>query len=162
MNYKEIKAAYMANQFYFHAALGVLHEHGADKLMCNDVQAQFVPANTNLITPEAQREILAIANKLASADLNTLLYFVQRDMAALPLPDGAAPVHPSGDEEGVCPLCGGSVNYQGENTIDDDGGVIPWECPECGATGKEGYNRAFDQHYAVCDRNGVPIPGRPN
>ena len=64
------------------------------------------------------------------------------------------------DEEGVCPLCGAELKYNGAHDIDDDGGTIPWECTNCGATGAEGYNRVFDQHYNVCDASGRPVPGR--
>ena len=64
------------------------------------------------------------------------------------------------DMEGICPVCGAEVNYCDSHEIMDDGGLIPWECPSCKASGKEGYNRVFDQHYAVCSENGEPIPGR--
>lgn len=43
------------------------------------------------------------------------------------------------EQEGICPLCGAEVEYAGENIIDDDGGVFPWTCPNCGAHGKESY-----------------------
>lgn len=66
------------------------------------------------------------------------------------------------DEEGVCPMCGAEIKYDGPHEIDDDGGTVPWKCPNCGATGKEGYNRVFDQHYNVCDAEGNPAPGRDN
>lgn len=66
----------------------------------------------------------------------------------------------SADEEGICPLCGAEIEYNGSHDIDDDGGTIPWECPNCEATGKEGYNRVFDRHYDVCDAAGNPVPGR--
>ncbi len=64
------------------------------------------------------------------------------------------------DEAGVCPLCGGSVEY-GERESMDEGGVYFWTCPSCGATGREGYNEIFDgHHYNVRDKNGDPVPGR--
>ena len=64
------------------------------------------------------------------------------------------------DEEGICPLCGGDLSYTGSHDMDDTGGKIPWTCPMCGASGKEGYNRVFDRHYDVTDKKGNPIPGR--
>ena len=66
----------------------------------------------------------------------------------------------SADEAGVCPLCGESVKY-GERESMDEGGVYFWTCPNCGATGREGYNETFDgHHYNVRDRDGRPIPDR--
>lgn len=64
------------------------------------------------------------------------------------------------DEVGICPLCGGSVEY-GERESMDEGGVYFWTCPSCGATGREGYNEVFDgHHYNVRDKDGQAIPGR--
>lgn len=64
------------------------------------------------------------------------------------------------DEEGVCPVCGGSLAFLGVE-VQDDGGVEHWECKECGATGLQGYNEVFDgHHYDVRDKNGTPVPGR--
>lgn len=66
----------------------------------------------------------------------------------------------STDAEGVCPACGAEIEYEGRNEIDDDGGMLPWHCPNCGTTGDEGYNRIFDRHYNVCTADGKPLPGR--
>ena len=65
------------------------------------------------------------------------------------------------DAESVCPVCGKEITYDGAINLDDDGGCYPWTCEYCGATGKEGFNFAFDRHYNVQDKNGKPIPGRP-
>lgn len=62
------------------------------------------------------------------------------------------------DAEGICPVCGAEIDYCDSHEMTDDGGLIPWKCPSCGATGKEGYNRVFDQHYDVCSENEAPIP----
>lgn len=55
------------------------------------------------------------------------------------------------EHEGVCPVCGASVAYTGYNDIDDGGGLLPWNCPQCGAQGYEGYSRKFDGHYDVTE-----------
>lgn len=65
------------------------------------------------------------------------------------------------DVEGVCPICGGKIEYTGTHTIDDDGGMFDWNCPDCGASGREGYNRAFDRHYWVADKDGKSVSDRP-
>lgn len=62
------------------------------------------------------------------------------------------------DKEGICPVCGGEIEYDGTHTIDDDGGMFDWNCPDCGASGREGYNRAFDRHYYVTYSDGRPFP----
>ena len=64
-------------------------------------------------------------------------------------------------EEGVCPVCGGEIVYTGEHDFDDSGGKYGWECPNCGASGREGYNRVFDRHYEVTDKDGKPVSERP-
>lgn len=44
----------------------------------------------------------------------------------------------------------------------DNGGVYKWSCPECGATGDEGYDSVFDgNHYNIQDANGVPVNIEP-
>ena len=65
------------------------------------------------------------------------------------------------DKEGICPVCGTEFAYTGTFDIDDDGLAYSWECPNCGASGKEGFNLQFDRHYNVQDENGNSIPGRP-
>ncbi len=65
-----------------------------------------------------------------------------------------------GDQEGICPICGGELEF-GDNEQMDNGGVYPWTCKACGATGKQGYDEVFDgRHYDVRDANGGKIPGR--
>lgn len=61
--------------------------------------------------------------------------------------------------EGICPVCGASVEYTGEDIKTCGGGMHPWKCPACGATGEEGYNEVFDgQQYNVKDKDGNEIP----
>ncbi len=70
--------------------------------------------------------------------------------------DNKSPKAPPLDEEGVCPVCRAELEYVGPHEILDDGSVIPWKCPSCGATGKEGYTCVFDRHYDVCTADGRP------
>lgn len=57
-------------------------------------------------------------------------------------------------QEGICPLCGGSLEYGARDDI-DSGGTFAWECENCGATGEEGFDRVFDgRHYNVQDADG--------
>lgn len=65
-----------------------------------------------------------------------------------------------GDMEGVCPLCGEAIEYEGDEQM-DGGGVHPWKCPSCGATGEEGYDEVFDgHHYNVRNASGMVIHSR--
>lgn len=66
-----------------------------------------------------------------------------------------------GDQEGICPICGADIEYDNGREDEDEGCFYAWECPECGATGQEGFDRVFDRHYDVKDKDGKPIPGRP-
>lgn len=64
------------------------------------------------------------------------------------------------DQEGICPVCGGELELE-DNIQMDDGGVYPWKCLSCGATGKQGYAEIFDgNHYDVRDADGNLIQGR--
>lgn len=68
------------------------------------------------------------------------------------------PLHKFGDEEDICPFCGGTIDYEGDNRIDDSGTIVSWTCPDCGAIGQAGYNSVFDRHYNVRDKDGTLRP----
>lgn len=63
------------------------------------------------------------------------------------------------DQEGVCPQCGGLVEYGMRDTT-DEGILTHWDCPKCGATGLEGAKLVFERHYHVRMKNGNPVDGR--
>lgn len=57
-------------------------------------------------------------------------------------------------KEGICPCCGSQIEYGQRNHM-DNGGTIAWECPNCEASGEEGFDEVFDgMHYNVCDADG--------
>lgn len=59
--------------------------------------------------------------------------------------------------EGICPLCGTSVEYGDRKEFDDDY-VVNWICTNCGTSGQEGYAATFDgQHYNVYDGDGNEV-----
>lgn len=60
-------------------------------------------------------------------------------------------------KEGICPVCGSNIRY-GSFELSGEGGFYEYHCPECGATGKEGYDLIFDGlHYDVCTADGKPF-----
>lgn len=59
--------------------------------------------------------------------------------------------------DGICPLCGGEIEYTGSYDYDDDGATLPFECPHCGANGRAGYNFVFDGYYCVHDKDGKAV-----
>lgn len=67
-------------------------------------------------------------------------------------------------KEGICPLCGAQIEYTSEKEFLDNGGTNGWKCPQCGATGKEGFNFTFDgNHYQVTGPDGTEydvLPGK--
>lgn len=60
-------------------------------------------------------------------------------------------------QDGICPLCGGAIDYVGAYEHDDDGAMLDWQCLTCKASGKAGFNLVFDQHYHIQDGNGNDI-----
>lgn len=65
-------------------------------------------------------------------------------------------------EEGICPLCGSGILYDG---YVGQGMNYPWTCPNCGAAGEEGYEedpvtkkRSFNGYHSfVYDKDGNPV-----
>lgn len=100
-----------------------------------------------LFTESKFCEIVDVCQRLAGLETRSLVDYIHR--GSLEIKD------PGADEEGICPICGGELEYGDDEPL-DDGGVYEWTCPSCGATGKEGYNKVFDKHYDVYDGDGNP------
>lgn len=53
-------------------------------------------------------------------------------------------------EEGKCPKCGCNNLDYGVLEIGDNSVYYPWNCPDCGASGKEWYDLVFSgQEYEI-------------
>lgn len=63
------------------------------------------------------------------------------------------------DQPGICPLCGGKLDYGGDASANRPH-AVGWTCESCGAAGKEAYREVFDCHYDVQNRDGELIVGR--
>ncbi len=103
----------------------------------------------NLMAGSMLEEIVKTAQALAPLRTCEVLDYVKRSELEFK--------KPGAQESGICPICGGNLEYGTDEPI-DDGGLIEWTCLDCGATGKEGYDKVFDQHYNVYDADGIPFP----
>lgn len=57
--------------------------------------------------------------------------------------------------EGICPVCGAEIEYEGDQEIVDNGTVVGFTCPKCGTTGIAGYDLVFDAYYDVQKGDGA-------
>lgn len=134
------------------AGLEILLQNGR-QMMRSQSPRELVPiclsGMGNFVAEEEVRKIVDICLKLAALDTPTLLGYIRRGNLELKAP-GA-------EEAGVCPICEGKLDYE-DDIHTDDGGFYCWKCCGCGATGKEGYDKVFDQHYDVVDGDGNHYP----
>jgi len=133
-------------------ALELLWQNGRMMIQTEDVStltAGCAAGVGNFYTMEKLHEVVTVCKELASLETAELIHCLRCSGMKMKVP-GA-------DEEGICPICGGELEYGGDEPL-DDGGVYNWTCPHCGATGKEGYDKVFDRHYDVQDGDGNPYP----
>ncbi len=117
----------------------------------------FLDSWKNFLTREYAKGVYDLALKLSRLDINDLINYLYN--AGYPHSVLDADGNKLEDEEGICPVCGAAVEFE-DNIQMDGGGVYPWKCPTCGATGKQGYNEVFDgHHYDVRDGDGKSLPG---
>lgn len=55
--------------------------------------------------------------------------------------------NPLDEHEGICPVCGASIEYSGDSDQIGEYGSRHWECLKCGASGNEGYKEVFVEHH---------------
>lgn len=94
--------------------------------------ANFKEGLGGFFAEETLREIANVCQQLAALDTNILVNYIWRGGLDMKAPDA--------EEAGVCPICGGGLDYE-DDIRTDDGGFFLWNCPACGATGKEGLTR---------------------
>ena len=137
------------------AALELLLQNGRSMIQSRQAPELVAGCQSSLgalFTEGKLCEIVDVCQRLAGLETKALVDYIHR--GSLKIKD------PGADEEGICPICGGELEYGDDEPL-DDGGVYEWTCPSCGATGKEGYNKVFDQHYEVYDGDGNPYPAPP-
>lgn len=103
----------------------------------------------NLIVGNMLTEIVDIAKKLSQLRTCKLLEYVKRS--------GLEFERPGMPKPGVCPVCGGDIEYK-EGMQFEDSGHWTWTCPDCHASGKEEYKKVFSMHSEVLDGDGKPFP----
>lgn len=101
-----------------------------------------------LIAENMLAEIADIAKELAELRTCKLLEYVKRS--------GLEFERPGSQEPGVCPICGGEIEYE-DGMQFEDSGHWTWKCPDCKACGKEEYKKVFTRHFEVTDGNGKPF-----
>ena len=133
-------------------ALELLWQNGRTVIQSQDVPAlteNCVSSIGKFYTAGKLREIVVICKELAGLKTKDLVNYIHRSNLEVKAP-GA-------DEEGICPICGGELEY-GSDVLLDEGGYREWRCPGCNAAGKEMYDKVFDEHYDVIDGSGKPYP----
>lgn len=114
-----------------------------------EIISELKKGGGNLFTEQMLERIAQIAKDLAQLRTCTLLAYVKRNRL-----DFRGPNAP---RSGICPICGCELDYDMPLAL-ADGNHIDWTCQDCGATGKEGFQRVFTTHYDVCDGDGKPFP----
>ena len=152
MNIEQFDKLAHADRVTLLSALTLLWQIGREAIQAKDISALTADCMSSLgtlYTKKKIQEIAAICKELACLEPAELIRCLRCEGMEMQDPDA--------DEEGLCPICGGELEYEGDEPL-DDGGVYEWTCPSCGATGKEGYNKVFDRHYDVHDGDGNPYP----
>lgn len=150
MNFERFDKLARTDRVALLTALELLWQNGRAMIQSEDVSkltAGCVSSLGGFYTEEKLREIVDICKDLAhwgTADLIRCLRCGGMEIKA-----------PNAEKEGICPICSGDLEYGDDEPL-DDGGVRDWTCLSCGATGKEGYSKVFDQHYDVRDGDGNP------
>lgn len=144
MEYKDFETLYWSNPVAFHLGMELFLENGRDRIESNtdqELRKAVACKLSGFVAGEKLQEAVSAAKDFAALESVVLLSYAGR--CGIRLED--EPV----DEPGVCPLCGGVLEYalpfRSGDTIRD------WHCPDCGTRGKEAYQKVFDSHYNVMD-----------
>lgn len=149
-------------------ALSEVFKNGTDKLrtmseeeVADDIFANLNSADNDDVRVRAAR-MAKILETINEENLPILLAFLQREVPSFEDPTGEdIPLINDGDKEGICPVCGGVVEYNGDLVRRyADGSSVTWTCPCCGASGESVYSDIFNYHKDVMDANDEPVEGR--
>ena len=152
MNFEQFEHLALGDPLTLLTALELLLQSGRNTIQSRQTTALVSGCQASLgalFTEGKLCEIVDVCQRLAGLETKALVDYICRSSLEIKDPDA--------DEAGVCPICGGELEYGSDISL-DEGGVYEWTCPDCGAAGKEGYNKVFDQHYDVRDGDGKPFP----
>lgn len=156
MDYATLKNKYFRlGDIVFSMALDILMEYGRNFLR----QANnSVTISGNLISEEMKADVIAYAKDLANAEPAVIIALIQRDITPIDGDGVAIPKLNNGHEDGVCPFCGGEIEYNGDqDIIDDSDTAVTWKCPDCGASGTACYHGVFAGHEDLTEGS---VPGK--
>lgn len=157
MTYQELEKACREDTATFRMAFILLCGCGAQNIGALTARA----LQGNMMTELYKERLVNLAKGMSETPSEVVLAVIQRALPPIWGDGNEIPhLHIFGDEEDICPVCGSEIEYDGDNQIDDDGTIVSWTCPGCGATGKSGYTSVFDGHYLVHDGDGNEIPER--
>lgn len=79
-----------------------------------------------------------------------LIHDIKKELTDFYVGEATAKNDDDAHQDGICPFCGGAIEYQGDQEIVDDSDTqVSWECPHCGATGKANYHGVFVGHSDI-------------
>ncbi len=150
MEYQDFERLYRNDPVIFHLALDILMGSGRNAIESfsdQTLRAKAARQLSGLFSDEKIDAAVKAVRDLAGLKNMDLLAYAGR--CSIKLEDD--PV----DEPGVCPLCGGTLEYLLPMRNVDL--IRNWHCTNCGAKGKEAYRKVFDSHYDLLDSNGVMV-----
>ena len=150
MNLEQFDKLAHTDRIALFTALELLWQNGRTAIQTQNAAALAAGCVSGLgkfYAAEKINEIVSICKALADLETTVLADYIHRSSIGIEDPDA--------DKEGICPVCGGELEYGDDEPL-DDGGFYEWTCPGCGATGKEGYGKVFDQHFDVYDGEDKP------
>lgn len=153
MEYKDFEKLYRGDPVIFHLALDILMGNGRNAIESfsdQTLRAKAARQLSGLFSDEKIGTTVKAVRDLAGLKNMDLLAYASQ--CGVKLEDD--PV----DEPGVCPLCGGALEYQ----LEEYQGFYArdWLCKGCGAKGKEAYRKVFDGHYNIVDSSGHRVDRR--
>lgn len=147
MEYKDFEKLYRGDPVIFHLALDILMGSGRNAIESfsdQTLRAKAARQLSGLFSDEKINAAVKAVRDLAGLKNMDLLAYTSR--CGIKLEDD--PVN----EPGVCPLCGGTLEYLLPMRNVDL--IRNWHCTNCGAKGKEAYRKVFDSHYNLLDSDG--------
>lgn len=110
---------------------------------------------SNLISDDTRTDILECAREMAvflnesTAEMSLLSVIMREDAG------------PTDQEEGdICPLCGGELDFDGDEEVTYENGRFVethWRCMDCGAHGTQVNDIVFSRHENVTNGSGEDV-----